>query len=565
MEKTKKVPEKKSSPAHEMNRGLVPVELFRAQGSELSRLLLKYPETREAVQNLSKQDYFWLIKKAGQDSLSLLALGSEAQWRYLLDMDLWNRDRIDRDRLTLWMERFGDADPERFVEWLFLEGLSLTCLYFFEMLDILTLTPDDEEAEIPDGFFTFDGIVYMRPRNEESRDALHVILDTMARTDIHRFNWIVMSLGGLIPAEAEEEQYRLRNARLADEGFLPLEEALELYVPLDAASLESWNGLNVIDMPDYDQEPAAAPGLPLAQAGPATLFMAAVDRTPPGAATERLRFEFAGLCNQVLSAEGTGGRELEELVKAAEKAGGYINLALETLAGDNPERAEKTIQSHPLQSLFRVGFGLVTKVAREAQAWHQKRWFHQEGLPLSFWGEDSEKLVQGLLSRRPRHYAGAEGYRDFSDLQDLESCRSALERLALLDELACRLDGLHPMDRALLHSPGMSIQPLLITFFARKLMGTPGNPYGISLDEVRGFLDLIRGGESGPPYVVSRHEDFFVAEFEVLFPRDTAENQVLRDALAAIWKEFREEYEHVESADLKARYAKYFIIFDSNP
>lgn len=565
MKETKKNPGKKSSSKHEGTRGLVPVELFRAQGSELSRLLLKYPETREAVQSLSKQDYFWIIKKAGQDSLSLLALGSEEQWRYLLDIDLWERDRIDRDRLTLWMERFGDADPERFVEWLFLEGLSLTCLYFFEMLDILTLTPDDEDAEIPEGFFTFDGVVYMRPRDEASRDALQVILDTMARMDIHRFNWIVMSLGGLIPAETEEDLYRRKNARLADEGFLPFEEALELYVPLDADSLESWDGPGVIDIPDDDREPPAAPGLPLAQAGRASLFMEAVDRAAPGADIDRLRFEFAGLCNQVLSAGGTGGRELDELVGAAEKSGGYINMALETLAGDSPEGAEKTIRSHPLQSLFRVGFGLVTKVAREAQAWHRASWFLREGLPLSFLGEDSEKLLQGLLSRRPRYYAGAEGFRDFSGVQDLESCRSALERLARLDELACRLDALHPMDRALLHSPGMSIQPLLITFFARKLTGTPGNPYGISLDEARGFLDLIRRGESGPPYAMSRHEESFLAVFEGLPAPERTGDQALRDALAATWKEFRDEYEHVESADLKARYAKYFIIFIPNP
>lgn len=561
MKKTKKiVPEKRSQSKQGRTRGLVPLELFRAQGNELSRLLLKYPETREAVRNLSKQDYFWLIKKADQDNLSLLTLGSETQWRYLLDIDLWNRDRIDLDRLTLWMERFGNADPERFVEWLFLDGLSLTCLYCSEKLDILTLTPDDEDVEIPDGFFTFDGVVYLHPRDEKSDDALQVILETMARMDIHRFNWIIMSLGGLIPAETEEELYRTRNARLADEGFLPFEEALELYVPLDPASLENWNDLTVIDMTDDDQEPAAAPGLPLAQAGPAPLFMAAVDRVADGAVLDRLRFEFAGLCNQVLSAEGTVGRELDELMSAAEKTGGYINLAVETIAGNSPAGAEKTILSHPLQSLFRVGFGLVTKVAHETQAWLRNSWFQQEGLPLSFWGEDDEKLMQGLLPRRPRYYAGSGGYRDFAGLQDLESCRSVRERLALMDDLTCRLDQLHPIDRNLLHSPGMSIQPLLITFFARKLTGTAGDRYGISLDEAREFLDLIRGGESGPPYVMSRHEERFVAEFENLALNETGGKPVLRDALAAVWKEFREEYKHVESTDLKERYAKYFII-----
>jgi hypothetical protein len=544
------------------NSGLVPYELFCAEGRDLSRLLLKYPETQETLRSLSNQDYFRLVKKADRDSLSLLALGSEAQWSYLLDIDLWDKDRFDRDRLTLWIERFGDADPERFVEWLFRDGLGLACLYFSEVLDVLILTPDDEDVEIPDGFFTFDGIVYLRPRSEESRAPLRAILDTMAQADINLFTWIITSSGGLITAETEEELYRLRNARLADEGFLPFEEALELYVPLDPASLENWSGPGAIDVSDSDndKENTAIPGLPLAQAGPAPLFLAALDRVAAGPDMDRLRLEFAGLCNQILSAEGTWGRELDEMTAAAVKSGGYINLALDALAGDSPEAAEKTIRSHHLHALFRVGFGMVAEVARSAREWLRESWFHREGLPLSFWGENSGHLLKGLLSQRPVYYSGPEGYRDFSSNQDLESCRSDLEHLAVLDELAGRLDGRHPPDRNLLHSPGMNVQTLLITFFARKLTGTAGDSYGIPLDEARKFLDRIRQGEPGTPYALPCYETSFVSEFEDMSSRGEAGNPILRKALAAIWKEFQEEYAHVESTNLEERYAKYFII-----
>ena len=43
----------------------------------------------------------------------------------------------------------------------------------------------------------------------------------------------------MIPAESEEEQFRLRNVRLGEKGFLPFHEAVGIYQPLRPEKLPS--------------------------------------------------------------------------------------------------------------------------------------------------------------------------------------------------------------------------------------------------------------------------------------------------------------------------------------
>lgn len=43
----------------------------------------------------------------------------------------------------------------------------------------------------------------------------------------------MLGVTGVISAEAEEEDFRVRNVHLAEKEFLPLDEAFEVFSPLD--------------------------------------------------------------------------------------------------------------------------------------------------------------------------------------------------------------------------------------------------------------------------------------------------------------------------------------------
>ena len=50
----------------------------------------------ELVQSFSEQDLYFLVHDIGvSDALEILALASSEQWGYLLDAEIWDKDRIN--------------------------------------------------------------------------------------------------------------------------------------------------------------------------------------------------------------------------------------------------------------------------------------------------------------------------------------------------------------------------------------------------------------------------------------------------------------------------------------
>ena len=81
--------------------------LFSMTGRDALNRILEQNYPRRFVQRMVPIDFFWLIKKIGEDdALPILKLASPEQWQYLLDMELWRGDRIDPDQISLWLERF---------------------------------------------------------------------------------------------------------------------------------------------------------------------------------------------------------------------------------------------------------------------------------------------------------------------------------------------------------------------------------------------------------------------------------------------------------------------------
>ena len=538
---------------------LIPSGTIRVTEDDILERLLDVPDPRKIVQGMSHQDYYWLVKNADDEWFALIALGSERQWQYLLDLDLWDRDRVDPEQLKIWMERYAEADPDRFVAWLFKDGLSLAYTYLHQMVEVMALAPDEEERVIPEGFFTLDGSLYVRPREEESYPVIHGILEAMARLDLARYEWILISLAGTASAELEEEMYHFRNARLADDGFLPFDEALALYVPLDPDILES-DGMRGIDVTIADgEEPLSVPRLPIARAASGGLLGEALNGLSHDPVMDRLCLEFAGLANRIIAADGLAGRELDHMVGAAEKAGGHVNLALEHLVGDDVALAEAYLRRNPVESLFRAGYGLVDAVVREARDFVRESWFRQAGISLNFWGEAAELVLNGLMSRRPRYYDGST-YREFEGTGDLESCRTVLGGLIALDGLFSRLD----QHRLLAVPADMTYSTVLITLYARRLTGAEPEFGGISLSRAGEFLNLLREGEPGSPYFMKGRGERFVEEFLGLVSETaaTSSGRLLAHNLASVWHEFQDEYENVEAADLSPRYSRLIFIVD---
>jgi hypothetical protein len=543
-------------------------ELHGLTGSKILNRIMEQKNPGKLVRSLSSGDFFWLVKKVGEeDCQNLLELASEDQWQYLLDLEIWREDRLDVAQSSAWIKRLQQADSKRLVSWFFGQGEAIASYHLFKSMEVIVVDKDDEAYELPEGFFSLDGVFHIRITDSEHRETIENIVREMARTDNVRYQAFLTSLAGLLPAEMEEEMFRLRNVRLAEHGFLPSEEAMSVYAPLDPSALSPEEQEGLSDIFEDEEIRAMVPALPLYHTETENMLTGAAFKTEDPVLMDKIRLEFAGLCNQIMSADGLLVPELDVLVSTCQKVARVLNLALERLCGKDLSKAEQALRTHSFVDLFRVGIGLTLKLKWEAERWLKESWFFGQGLDIPFWGEHWGGILAGILDKTPQHYQGLKGleaYKDFEWLSELGESLEDLRRLMVLDGLLERLTASYPMDEGLTDSPEITFRPLLFNLWSRLLLDLQPSFSGLSLGQAKTLLMRLRAGEEKPPYDMPGFEEIFVKDFmSYALNADPEAASILTDTLSFIWHEFREEYEWVILDELDARYSKFISILPS--
>jgi hypothetical protein len=515
------------------------------------------------VRAFSSEDFYWLVKRIGVDEcLPLYELASEKQLEYVLDLEVWQRDRLETTALAAWFDRLQMADPVRFVRWLLSEGEAAGSLYFFQCVD-LVIKSEEEDIELPQGFVSIDGSFYFKVRDPEQREFIEGTLRAMAAEDFRGYQDFLLKLAGLLPAEMEEEMYRLRNMRIAEHGFLPFEEALSVYAPLDSDALGVDKVEDASDKILDDEMESLIPVSPLRHSRQ-NMLTETVSRTSDPLFLDRLRLEFAGLCNQIISAEGMMIDDIDQLTATCRKAGAHVNLGLESLCGKEISSAERMLKAHSLISLFRVGYGLVLKLKWETERWLKRSWFLKRGLNTGFWGEDWGGLLVGLLKKRPQFYTGSrlkEDYKDFEWLSELGDGLKTLRQVMVIDGLLDELDTLFPLDEEAARSVKLTYHPLLFNLWARRLQGLETSFAALSPREAKDLFRRLRVGETGPPYKMRRFQDTFSQELmSYATVADQEAASILQETLSRLWHDFVKEYENIPLEALADRYSKYIWV-----
>jgi hypothetical protein len=539
-------------------------ELFSMTGRDALNRILEQSYPRHYVQSMVPVDFFWLIKKIGEDdALPILKLASPEQWQYLLDMELWRGDRIDPDQISLWLERFHRSDPKGLVAWLVNHGEALAYLYFYKNIQV-EFKKWDEDDEIPEDFFTLDGSYFIRILDKEHEELIGNILREMARNNYEQYQALLLGLEGLLPAEAEEGMFRMRNVRLSEEGFLPLDEALSVYAYLKADALSVAPTLSERFLLGMQETDSLVPVTPLIHTQDNKLLTGAFNRLRDPHLLDRIRLEFAGLCNQIQSADGLVVSDYEDLIKICRKAAGYLSLGLERLTAGNLPLSEKLLKQHPLLSIFRVGFGLALELKWEAERWMKEAWFDDLGFNPDFWGEEWGSTLSGLLEKRPRFFRGnteTENYRDFEQLSDIDYCRQTLRHLIALDHILKSLTSTYPLSPTMVQDPLSTFHPLIFTFWARKRLILQPGFAPLFPEQMRGFFEKIRGRAERPPYRMTRFKDIFIDDIlSVVSDLDRGEESQFVDTLSSLWSLFVDEYAWVPEEELDEKFTRFLLV-----
>ena len=547
-----------------LRRGNLVKKLFPLSGAQALNRILELREPEKAVRSLAKTDFFWLVKKIGEeDAYPLMRMATVEQWQYVLDIELWQRDRLNLVQTSQWLKRLLQADPARLAKWLSKEGEYLSFFYFFKNLEVRVKTEEDD-YDLPGDFITFDNTYFFKVKDKANEQMIINILQLLASEDYARFQSLLLNLAGVLPAELEEEMYRLRNVRLAEEGFLPYEEAISVYAYINPDSLIRPDKAGKVELPEPEDEMLPVPLSPLTCAAQDNFLAQCTAHIHDSMLVDRIRIEFAGLCNQILSADNVVVDSIDTLVKVFRKAAGYVDIGLEKLSGGNLRIAEEILRHNSVFSVFRAGFSLALELKWEAERWVKSAWFTRQGLGPDFWGDEWGGMLSGLLEKRPRIFKmadGEEGFRDFENISEINSCRQIIKRLAILDKLLASLASISPLEKEWAQEPVFTFGELVFTFWARARLGLEALFAPISLPELKGLFRQLRSGERKPPYQMGTYKSIFIKDMiSRVSGLEPEAAQLLEETLALLWDKFVDEYAWVGTDDIDKRYVKFILV-----
>ncbi len=544
----------------------------------LDRILSDH-EPSALVHAFPEEDLYLLVHDLGpEDSIQLLSLASEKQLEFILDIESWEKDRIELNSMTKWLNLFLNADPVRLIEWFLKEKTEFIEFYLFKNIEVLVRENDQDPSDFGEGYFTFDDTFYIRlidnpygqPLEENEKKSrgefLYQFLEHLASYDHVTFQNVLFEAMTVIPAESEEEAYRLRNQRLAEKGFLPFEEAVGIYKYLNPQELEQHPSKTYRVNSEIDLYPAPYYFVNMLKEG--GLFTSALKVVEGYEILQRIQLEFATLCNQIIAADRKKIRGKNELHDVVKKACGYISMGLERLIPPQQGSCSKRVKAsamlilrHPLSQLFRTGFGLGLELKWRADKWRQECWFEKAGLPLTFWCEEWLGVLGGLLIKKPLffdNYKTGVLYREFVSLDDIKVTEKILNDIIAFDDLLS-LMGLET--RAVLSSNLVNYKNLMLTLWSKNYLGLPADPVSVNLVEFKKIFKELWVDDTQPRKIRVAIKESFLGWISGLTGLRFHEiNQNLGEVFEDLFSEIESEYGTVSSEDIDPRYINLFLI-----
>ena len=394
--------------------------------------LVHAPAPMRLVRRLSPSDFYLAVREAGPlDAEPVLSLASADQLRHLLDLESWRADRFDPERAGAWAAVLTEADESALRRWLRAADDEVLMLLLRSWARVEQIEFDDQvpvhgagesEAGNERGFVSPDGFHRFAPTLPEHAPAVRRLAEMLFLERPERYQRLLWGAMQELPSEIEEEALRWRQSRLEETGFVPIDEAVQIYAP-----------------PARDPQPAPTP----LDATDSTMLPsyltlsgrdAFVDRALgllDDAALISVSSQLVGLAHRILSADGTDVGDPEAHRNALVKASVYVGLGLRRYAAEDAESAASTLASTSVVQLFRAGWEPVQTLADRAGHLARHGWGSVHPRALELLDSPIRERVAGLLRPRPVYLewtAGSEGrYREFEGPHEIEETRRALE------------------------------------------------------------------------------------------------------------------------------------------
>lgn len=404
---------------------------------EQIKAILDRPDAEAFLAALDAQVFYELMRKAGWDqSYDLIQYATPRQIQNFVDFDCWTRDRLIPDKMQKWLaalvteasdqklkEVARDLDPETLAIF-FKENLVVEEADEGRIPDHL----DGDVALSPDGVYA---IVF--PEDEATTALLRALIDRLYAVDrvlawtlLEAVRWELMS-------EMEEHAYRWRTSRLEEFGFVPREEAVEVYSYLNPARyrerIEREGAAEIVDsvVPDQFNLPEVLED----ELDDEFYFFGILGRIDDPELVQRTIYQLTALTNRAMVADGIEPGEVESGRQVVRRTLGYLSLGLEFLSRSQPELAERHLVDLPVKRIFQVGYSLTRKLQANIESLvHRPTLSLIEGDHFSLLNADERALAESLMRPRPTFAADRQTYEIFKAQSQLDQAAFTLGLLA---------------------------------------------------------------------------------------------------------------------------------------
>ncbi len=576
---------------------------LRAQRSQILKMdaeaaldaVLDAPAPATLVQSFPDQDLYYLMHRIGpSDFIPVLSMAASDQWEYILDVEVWDGDRLDTRVMTRAFDLLFKADPERFLRWIITEKPDYFEFYLSRHMEIFIREHDEVPPDDFDDYMTLDDKFYFRfpeenqpddpdldedaPLSEDAQtpELIDAMVRKVAEMDLSVFHGLMLETLNVLPAETEEEQFRLKTVRLAEKGFLPFHEAIGIYQPTPLTALRKRPKTQVFSSESFDPDLPLPPQCFTQFLAGDDLFVKALALVPADFIFT-LESELAALINKVISADRLKVRDADTLTKTIRKTSAFLSLGLESILKEQIrlESAADLIQTHYLEDLFRTGARAGVRLKTAVNNWYKNSFIQQRKLPLSFLGETYLGVMGGLLLDRPLYfdnYATGEMYRHFASLSDIQVTRQAVDRIMGIDGL---LAGLDP-DIVSFKKGILTYKSLILTLWAKDRLGLAPDLSPIDAAAFKPFFSALFAEDPGlgrtAPHGRNIEDDTPNAPDQ---PKDIRSDDLVLWASAAIGTdlpgpvtdllkdlvtEIREEYAFIHPDRIDPRFMPHFLL-----
>jgi hypothetical protein len=389
-------------------------------------------------------------------------------------------------------------------------------------------------------------------------------LEAIASEDYISCHNIIFESINLIPAESEEEEYRLKNLRLSEKGFLPFEEAIGIYQPLSQGQIEKI-GEKIKKAVFSGDQYMPVPLSPIKMIGKGSIFSDALKIIEKEDVLMEIQEEFVSLCNQIAVADQKHVKSREDLKPIVRKACGYTCIGMEKLTGKSSgvKNAAKLLIKYPISHIFRVGFGCARELKWKAQKWIKESWFANQKYSLNFWDEEWLGVLGGLLIKRPLffdNYKTGRLYREFESTADIKNTERELNKILTMDKLLSLAD--FNIKSLPLPSILLTYKNLILTLWAKDYLGLDKDLNPINLADFKIFYRSLWKPQKAKQRKIaeSMKTSFldFMAKSTGLKAHEISQQAV--EIFKNLFNDVESEYGKVLAKDLNPKFVRLFLL-----